>query len=343
MKKTKKSRKILMGIGIFFIILLLLPYILVNITPNLTALYIRKMFEEPIATYPENYAVYSDKVSAQKNLSYPSQYKNNVFDIYMPKKTEAEKKALPVIIWVHGGAYVGGDKNGIEIYATMLASHNYIVLTINYELAPEAKYPTPVKQVDEFYRYLRSIEQEYSLNTNQIFFAGDSAGAQIVSNYIAIQTNSKLANKMGMNQVVPKDSIKGALLYCGPYNIDRFNRSDQSFFIRFFLNQVAWSYIGKKNWQDTEEVKEASVVNYVTENYPPTFITDGNTGSFEDHGKELAEKLIEKNVHVETLFFAKNEFETNHEYQFKLDTAPGQKALEATLSFLRNSLQKQIT
>lgn len=324
-----------MGISIFFIILLLTPYILVNLTPNLTALYVRKLFEKDIAKYPENYSMYRDKVTVLKDLTYPSQYKNNVFDLYLPKNTGNQSKPLPVIIWVHGGAFVGGDKNGMEIYSTLLASNHYAVLVPNYELAPEAKYPTPLKQLDEFYRYVNSIQGNYPLDMSQVFFAGDSAGAQIASNYVAIQTNSELANQMEIGQAVPRDSIKGALLYCGPYDIDKFNNSSHSIIMKFLLNQIAWSYIGKRNWQDTEEVKQASVVHYVNENYPPAFITDGNTGSFEDHGKELADKLTEHHVEVKTLFFSKNDIETGHEYQFKLDTEPGKKAWEETLFFLK--------
>lgn len=41
----------------------------------------------------------------KKEISYPSKYKNNNMDIYTPK---VEKKKLPILFWMHGGAYVGG-------------------------------------------------------------------------------------------------------------------------------------------------------------------------------------------------------------------------------------------
>ncbi|MCG7408936.1 alpha/beta hydrolase [Paenibacillus sp. ACRRX] len=332
---SKKSKRFIMGSVVFLIVLLLLPVIVVNVTPSLTALYVRHLFKEPIATTPPGYDQYSSKVAVHKDLTYPSQYKNNTFNIYMPKAAESKPKPLPTIIWVHGGAFVGGDKDQIDIYSTVLASQGYIVLNMNYELAPEATYPAPVVQLDEFYRHIEAIHTKYPIDVHQLFFAGDSAGAQIVSSYVTIQTNSELANKMGLEQVVPKNSLKGVLLYCGPYNIEKFNKPNQSAVIRFALNQIAWSYLGTKNWQETEEANLVSVVHHVNEQFPPAFITDGNKGSFEDQGKELAAKLVAQQVEVDTLFFAKDVYETGHEFQFKLDTPPGQQALQATLAFLQ--------
>ena len=49
----------------------------------------------------------------------------------------------------------------------------------------------------------------------------------------------------------------------------------------------------------------ASIYKHVTKDYPPTFITDGNTASFEEQGKALASTLQNKGIPVDTLFFDK--------------------------------------
>ncbi|MDT8974912.1 alpha/beta hydrolase [Paenibacillus sp. chi10] len=341
MRRTKKPRKRRIGLLISLVLIILVPYILVNSTPALTALFVRKLFETPIATQPAGYASYSSQVQVQHDLTYPSRYKDNRFDIYLPQSSSAEgAKSYPTIIWVHGGAYVGGDKKDLAIFSTMLASQGYVVLAMNYERAPEAKYPTPLLQLDECYQYVKANPDRFPIDTNRLFFAGDSAGAQIASNYTAIQTNSDLARQMGMEQAVPRDTIKGMLLYCGPFDLQLFHSTKYSLPVQFFLNQVAWSYIGEKNWHEVEKVKLASVVNFVTKDYPPTFITDGNKNSFEEHGRELAARLEAVNVPVHSLFFVQNEAITEHEFQFKLDTESGMKALEQSLSFLRQYASK---
>lgn len=334
--RKKTLKKIFLGVSIFLCILIIIPIIIVNITPTPIALFTRRMFEAPIATEPLDCEVYASKVSKVKDLSYESEYKKNNYDVYMPK--DMGKSEYPTIIWVHGGAFVGGDKSGVDSFATMLASNGYIVLSMNYELAPEAKYPTPVKQLGEFYNHVSSIKKEYPIDDTQLFFAGDSAGAQIVSQFLAIQTNKEFADSIGFHQVVSKDSIKGALLYCGPYDIDQLANSNKKSFTTFILNQAAWSYMGNRNYRDGEEVKEVSIVNHITKDFPPSFITDGNTGSFEGHSRELAKRLQDNNVEAQTLFFPKEQYQTEHEYQFKLDTDPGSKALNDTLNFLESHL-----
>jgi len=80
-----------------------------------------------------------------------------------------------------------------------------------------------------------------------IFFAGDSAGAQIASQFVDIQTNKELAKNMGMQQIIREDSIKGALLYCGPYDVKLLDNSKGNHLLKFLLGQSAWSYIREKN------------------------------------------------------------------------------------------------
>lgn len=92
---------------------------------------------------------------------------------------------------------------------------------------------------------------------------------------------------------------------------------------------------GQKNWEGSSEVKIASILNHVTKNYPPAFITDGNTGSFEEQGKALASALQNKGVPVDSLFFDKNiSGELAHEFQFKMNTPAGLETFNKVLEFL---------
>ena len=331
--KKKKSKKIIVIVCIMLSVIILTLVSVVSITSKVTALVTKKMFEKQILTKPTDYEDYSKKVKSFKDLSYESRYKNNNYDVYIPK--DINEKLYPAIIWVHGGAYVEGDKKYTETFSTMLASHGFVVLSINYELLPEAKYPTPIKQVEEFYNHIINVKSEYSIDESKLFFAGDSAGAQIAGQFIAIQTNKDLARDMEMKQVIPLKSIKGTLLYCGPYDINLLNDTEGNYLFKFLLNQSTWNYIGGRNLKDSKEAREFSVVDNITEDFPPSFITDGNTNSFENHARELIKILKEKNVEVEELFFSKDQYITEHDYQFILNTDPANIAFNNTINFLR--------
>lgn len=290
-------------------------------TPQLTAL----------PPSPKDIRTYTSQVTQLKNLTYPSKYKENKLDIYFPKKQTPKKK--PVILWAHGGAFITGDKKGLKDWGSMMASQGYVVVAMNYEVAPAAHYPAPVIQMSEVYEYLKKNAHRYpDMDLDKLIVGGDSAGAQIAGQFIAVQTNQSLANKMKMNQVVPKETIKASLLYCGPYDI-KYLTNVEGGLERFFIGQLGWAYIGQKNWQQTQAAQNASVSQQVTKAYPPTFLTDGNSGSFEKHAKRLAKNLKQKQVPVVTLFFDEKK-QISHEYQFNLRTSEAKECFTRTKAFL---------
>lgn len=290
---------------------------------------------DPGLVPPSHIAEYEQRIRKAENVTYPSDYRANKLDIYWP--ADGEDK-LPTILWVHGGAFVAGDKEGTASWCAVMASQGYTVVSMNYETAPEARYPVPVLQMAEVVRYLTEEAESYpTLDLDRLIIGGDSAGAQIASQFAAIQTNSELARLTGIAPSVPPRALKAALLYCGPYDVKRLaNVQDRAG--RFFMHQIGWAYIGERKWRDSVHARNASTVDYVTDRFPPAFITDGNTGSFEMHGKELETRLRTLGVRVASLFFPLSEGVVNHEYQFRLDTPEAAVCLDMTLAFLAECL-----
>lgn len=106
---------------------------------------------------------------------------------------------------------------------------------------------------------------------SRLFIGGDSAGAQIASQTAAVITNDKLANSMGIQPSVDKKQLKGALLYCGLYNMDRMTQPQSSFILRLGVKSVFWSYTGVKDFATFSRLDEMSTVHHVTPDYPPVF------------------------------------------------------------------------
>lgn len=310
--------------------------ILFIVSPRPTALLIRRLFEGGVAVKPSNYEEIERLVHIENDLSYNSNYNEGKLDIIKPKEFEGY---LPVIFWVHGGAFLGGDKSDITEYAVQIASKGYIIVNINYDLAPSSKYPTPLYQVKEAYQFIEKNAEEHGIDMNRVYFAGDSAGAQIVSQFVNIQVDKGYANLLGIESVVLLDKIKGVLLFCGPYDVSKLSNSD-SFLIRFLFKQVGWAYIGERKWTTTDQVKEASILQHVSSNFPPTFITDGNVGSFEDQGKELADKLKNSGVQVSQVFYPTEEAKLGHEYQFMMNTPQAQNTFNKLIEFLNYTSNK---
>jgi len=84
--------------------------------------------------------VYPEDVIRSENISY-GPHKMNVLDVYRPKNGSTK---LPVIVSVHGGGWVYGDKELYSHYCVSLAQRGFVVVNFSYRLSPQNKFPTPI-------------------------------------------------------------------------------------------------------------------------------------------------------------------------------------------------------
>ncbi len=327
----KIVKRLLIGI----LVLLVVLGLVISLSSYPVSLAIRKLFDGGVAVAPSNFEDIKKTVAIQEDLEYPSNNKSNTFDLFSPLEYDDSTKT---IIWVHGGAFVGGDKHDIYEYAIQIASHGYHVVSMNYERAPEASYPTPLNQLSELSNYL--IEDNslgIKVDQNNMIYAGDSAGAHIVSQFALIQNDSEYANLTGIKPTLKKYSILGLLLYCGPYDINSLvERANESKILDFFAGKIGWAYTGERKWKDSKVLDSLSIIDYVSESFPSSFITDGNNGSFTEHGIALSEKLKSMNVTVSDKFYDIETEKLDHEYQFRMDLKSSVETFEATIDFLNN-------
>jgi acetyl esterase/lipase len=326
--------KIILAIVGLAVILIGGMLVAVNVSPKPFAWYVQRQFSTGIGVEPVTPAIYrelSQNVRAEKDIEYPSRFKNNRLDVFSPKDASGP---LPTILWTHGGGFVGGDKAGIETWATMIAAKGYTVVSINYELAPQNHYPSPIIQLGEVYEFLKREPQRFpTTDLHRLIIGGDSAGAQIASQFTALQTNAELARSMRLGAVVPKEHLLAAILYCGPYDL-RGLYDSESWFGRFFVRQIGWAYFGIRDWRDTPQAAQASTVENVTSDYPAAFITDGNDGSFEPDARKLEAKLKENGVYVDSLYYPAEHGKMGHEYQFDFSIPESLECYNRTLAFL---------
>jgi len=213
----------------------------VNVSPRPFALFVRRQFAEGIGVKPVTPTIYpelSQKVRAERDIEYPSRFKSNRLDIVSPKDSLGP---FPTILWTHGGGFVGGDKAGIGTWATMIAANGYTVVSINYQRAPENHYPGPIIQLGEAYEFLQRDAGGFpAVDLHRLIIGGDSAGAQIASQFTALQTNMELARSMQLHAIVPKQDLLAVILCCGPYDFQALYDS-KSRFGRFLVRQLGWA------------------------------------------------------------------------------------------------------
>ena len=306
-------------------------YIAFQVSPWPSSLLIRYEFDkggERTSQALERFV--PDNITSVDNQQYRANSANGYLDVFYPKDTP---KSLPTIVWVHGGGWVSGDKNDVDNYLKILASHGFTTVGVDYTIAPEAQYPTPLFEVNDALKYLQDNAKRLNIDSNNIILAGDSAGSQIVAQVANAVTSPDYANKIGMQPTLEASRLRAVLLNCGAYDLKLPNYNGP---FGDFLHTVMWAYSGTKDFLNDPKLQTASVVNYVTPAFPPAFVTAGNVDPLLAQSTEFATKLDELKVPTSQLFYAADhQPELNHEYQFDLDTDDGQKALGQMVEFAK--------
>lgn len=96
-------------------------------------------------------------------------------DIFLPDEGEGP---FPTIIFIHGGAFWGGDKRDMQnVYLMNGIRRGYAVVNVNHRLSDEVKFPLPVYDVKAAVRFLRANAAKYCLDGSRFAAGGNSAGA----------------------------------------------------------------------------------------------------------------------------------------------------------------------
>jgi acetyl esterase len=314
--------------------LLLLLFIAVQVSPWPGALAIRFIFDRGSAAASAALEKHvPEGITSTLAVSYDPNDSHALLDVYYPPNL-ADAQNKPVVVWTHGGGFVSGARGDIANYLKVISGKGFITVGIDYTIAPERPYPTPVRQLNVALGFLASHADELKLGRNGFVLAGDSAGAQISAQTAAIITSPDYATAVGITSSVKPESLKGVVLFCGPYDLGAVN-TDGPFGL--FLKTVMWAYSGSKDAKNDQAFQLMSVRNHVTAQFPPAFISAGNADPLLPQSQALAEKLKSLGRDVNELFFASDYAPPlGHEYQFDLDHEAGQTALAKLDIFLNH-------
>lgn len=269
-----------------------------------------------------------DGIVARLDIPYHPGDRDATLDLYHPPDTTTP---LPTVVWVHGGAFVGGDKSYISNYLRTLAGSGLTVIGINYSLAPGAHYPTPVAQLGQALAFVMQRADSLHVDPARLFLAGDSAGAQIVSQYACMTTDPEYARRLGVQPVVAPP-FRGLILCCGVYDA---SAAKQRGDLGNLLKTVLWAYSGKRDFADDERFALLSTINDVNAAFPPVFITSGRVDPLAPQSHAMADRLASLGVDVDTLFFGPDhQPPPPHEYQFNLFTMAGLEAFARITAFI---------
>ncbi|WDQ15099.1 alpha/beta hydrolase fold domain-containing protein [Rhodopirellula sp. P2] len=90
-------------------------------------------------------------------------------------------KPLPAYVWVHGGGWQSGSKEGGVNQVSRMVADGFVGATIEYRLTGEAPFPAQIEDCKCAIRFLRAHAEEYGIDPNRIAVGGSSAGGHLVA------------------------------------------------------------------------------------------------------------------------------------------------------------------
>ncbi len=176
------------------------------------------------------------------------------------------EKPLPVAVYIHGGGWTSGDKaSGAGLLDTReILARGYVVVSLNYRLAPEYKWPAQITDVKCAIRHLRANAGMYKIDPNKIGVWGGSAGGHLVT---MLGTTDKSAG-FDVGEYLDQSSRVQVV-------VDEFGPADLPKMFTANAQVVAGRIFGSTSRDDPILVK-ASPVTYITSDDPPFLILQGD-------------------------------------------------------------------
>jgi len=246
-------------------------------------------------------------------------------DVFTPKGREK----APVVMFVHGGTWMFGDKNFFGLYrgvGRFLARSGFTTMVPNYRLSPFVKHPEHARDVARAYAWTWRNAERFGGDPSRIILMGHSAGGHLVS-LLATDRTYLEADELKLDDTARK-AIKGVVGVCGVYRVpapDEFKEMAKT---------IANAYVGESRFnpalvtagqfanpfpyifgKDRNVQEAASPLTHVRKGLPPFLLMnavsevpglfaqrDGFEAALRKEGNQVESQTIEGCCHRNILF-----------------------------------------
>ena len=262
------------------------------------------------------------------NIFYGPDEKTNYLDVYLPK---CHNEKLPVIISIHGGGWVYGNKDIMQFYCMSLAQEGFAVVNFSYRLAPKYKHPTPFIDVNSVFTWVVNNAGKYGFDVNNIFAVGDSVGANILSLYCCACQDKKYANSLSISSASKDFMPKAIGLNCGIYQMKREE-------IDPLLNSFADVYFpfgGTK-----EEYEDICVSNHISRDFPPSFVATAEGDFLASQALPFYNILKSLNIDAEYHYYGDKEHELKHVFHIDIKLEDARRCNKEECNFFKKHIKR---
>jgi acetyl esterase/lipase len=213
------------------------------------------------------------------DIPYANRSPAQKLDIYLPDEGEGP---FPVIISIHGGAFMGCDKADMQVIPMLEGlKRGYAVVAINYRLSGEAKFPALLQDAKAAVRWIRGNAQRYQFDSSKICAWGGSAGGYL-STMLGTSAGIPELEDLSLGNPEQPSHVQAVVAWFGPTD---FLKMDEQLTESGFAPQEDQRHngenspesllLGEKITEIPEKVKAANPETYIRPGAPPFFLQHG--------------------------------------------------------------------
>lgn len=199
-----------------------------------------------------------------KNIEYKIvNGKSLQIDIYKPRNLEEK---VPLLVFIHGGGWRGGDRADYKVYLIPYAKKGYITATVSYRFIKDSPYSACVEDIEDAVKWFFGNGEKYGYDPNRIALIGGSAGGHLALLGAYGWKKSVEKNDSTLFPIENSHRIKAVVDFYGPVDLTT----------EYARNHPTVTSFLKKTYDQAPEVfLEASPIHYLDSNDPPTLIFQG--------------------------------------------------------------------
>lgn len=224
--------------------------------------------------YPERLQAWPGGVTSLADVTYSTipGYRPMVVDIYMPPRDAGPK---PLVLFVHGGGWVGGHTRHSGAAADFpaalarLAAEGFVVASVEYRLAQEARFPAQLQDVRAALRFMKTNAARYGVDPARAAVWGGSAGGHL-SALAALSCGAPGIDPADSKAAPGSECVQAAAIWYGVFDFAALaaSRPDRA-------DPAAVTLLGCKERCTPAQYGPASPVTYIDGRDPPMLLIHG--------------------------------------------------------------------
>lgn len=263
-------------------------------------------------------------------------------DLYFKNGINKNDTKKPIVLYIHGGGFIKGDKKHRVTVSEYYANEDCFVFSINYRLPPEVDIFGQISDCVSALNYIKILAENYNIDLDNIFITGDSSGSCQTTFLAAIKFDDELRVELGCPEV--QVDIKGLMLMSGIYDVEALVRHIKLFGV---IPQTAGMILNFKLKNDLSNLTEYEFYDYmspskfVNSKWCPVFISWAEDDIFCKGQGEAMSDALKKYIDDVTTYSVKGILNNHCYHLFLKSNKYAEECMEKSVEFISRISERE--